>query len=85
MKDAFKISLLMALFAITMTGCPLFDEEDPDDPEPELKIVMVGSQSGTITAGTAATATFAVITGGIANGSYNATVANLPTGVSVQG
>jgi hypothetical protein len=47
--------------------------------------VSVGVQSGTLTAGTAGTVSFPVTTTYIPNGSYAATVANLPTGMSVQG
>ena len=50
-----------------------------------VKTVSVGVQSGTLNAGTAGTITFPVITTGIANGTYAATVNNRPTGVSVQG
>ena len=84
MKNVFKISILMALFAMTMTGCPPDDEEIVPEPV-KNKTVTVGAQSGTITAGTAGTATFAVTTENITGGSYNVTVANLPSGVSVQG
>ncbi|MCL2067417.1 MAG: Ig-like domain-containing protein, partial [Treponema sp.] len=49
------------------------------------KTVSVGMQSGTLSAGVAGTVTFPVTTANIANGSYTATVANLPEGVTVQG
>nr|AGS51697.1 hypothetical protein [uncultured bacterium contig00032] len=49
------------------------------------KTVSVGAQSGTLNAGTAGTVTFPVTTANIANGNYAVSVANLPTGVSVQG
>ena len=52
---------------------------------PLVKTVTVGAQVGTMTAGTAGTVTFPVTTTNIANGTYSATVANLPTGVIVQG
>ena len=50
-----------------------------------VKSVSVGTQSGTLTAGTAGTVTFPVTTANIANGSYTVTVANRPTGISIQG
>jgi len=49
------------------------------------KTVTVATQTGTMTAGAAETVTFAVTTENIANGSYDAAMANLPTGVNVQG
>jgi len=49
------------------------------------KNVSVGTQIGTLTAGTAGTVTFPVTTTNIANGAYTATVTNLPSGISVQG
>ena len=49
------------------------------------KTVSVGAQSGTLTAGTAGTVTYPVATAHIADGTYTATVAQLPTGVSVSG
>ena len=52
---------------------------------PAAKAVSVGAQSGILTAGTAGTVTFPVTTTNIADGAYNVTVANLPTGVSVSG
>jgi len=53
--------------------------------DPNAKTVAVGAQSGTLAAGTAGTVTFAVTTANIADGDHTATVANLPTGVTVQG
>jgi len=50
-----------------------------------LKTVVVGAQSGTLTAKASGTATFPVTTVNIPDGAYAATVANLPTGVTVQG
>ena|GEM_PF-3103423 len=54
----------------------------------ELEIVeptvLVGAQTGALIAGIAGIVTFPVTTSGIADGVYNATVANLPNGVSVQ-
>jgi len=48
--------------------------------------VSVGTQNGKLIAGmTGSTVTFPVTTIEIANGTYTATVANLPTGVTVQG
>jgi len=52
---------------------------------PAVKSVYVGSQVGAMTEGEAGTVTFPVATEGIPNGNYNVTVANLPTGVTVQG
>ena len=88
MKNAVKFSVLMAALAMIMTGCPFGDDpDDPSDPQDskKTKTVSVGAQSGTITAGTAGTVTFAVTTANIANSSFNVTVSNLPTGVTVQG
>ena len=50
---------------------------------PATKSVSVGSQSGTMTAGAGGTVTFPVTTANIANGTYSAAVANLPSGVSI--
>ena len=51
-----------------------------------LPVVSVGEQVGALTAGVAGTVSFPVMTSNIANGTYYpATVANLPTGVTVQG
>ena len=47
------------------------------------KTVSVGVQVGTLFAGTAGTVTYPVTTVNIADGAYFATVANLPTGVTV--
>ena len=47
--------------------------------------VSVGTQVGTLIAGQAGTVTFPITTAHIANGNYIATVATLPTGVTVQG
>ena len=49
------------------------------------KTVTVGAQSGALAAGATGTVTFPVTTSNIANGSYTATVANRPNGISVQG
>ena len=49
------------------------------------KTVSVGEQKGTINAGAAGTASFDVTTTGIDAGEYDATVANIPNGVTVQG
>jgi hypothetical protein len=49
------------------------------------KRVSVGAQSGSLTAGAPATVSFPVTTVGIADGSYPATVENLPSGVTVRG
>jgi len=51
----------------------------------EAKTVSVGAQVGTLTTGVAETVTFPVTTTNIANGSYPATVANRPAGVTVSG
>ena len=48
-----------------------------------IKTVSVGSQSGTATAGTAGSLTYAVTTANITNGIYAVSVANLPTGVTI--
>jgi len=47
--------------------------------------VSVGAQAGTLIAGTEGSVTFPVTTAGVANGTYTATVATLPEGVTVQG
>ena len=47
--------------------------------------VVVGSQIGPMIEGVAGTVTFPVTTTNIANGTYTVSVANLPTGVTVQG
>lgn len=52
---------------------------------PVIKTVAVGTQNGALTAGTAGSVTYSVTTANINDGSYPATVANLPTGVTVQG
>jgi hypothetical protein len=46
------------------------------------KTVSVGAQSGTLTAGTAGSATFTVTTANIANGAYTATLGGAPAGVT---
>lgn len=48
-----------------------------------IKTVSVGSQSGTATAGTAGSLTYAVTTANITNGIYAVSVANLPVGVTI--
>ena len=48
-----------------------------------IKTVSVGSQSGTATAGTAGSLTYAVTTANITNGIYAVSVANLPAGVTI--
>ncbi|MDR0220761.1 MAG: Ig-like domain-containing protein, partial [Lachnospiraceae bacterium] len=59
---------------------------DPDQPPPTTeKTVHVGAQQGTLIAGTPGTVTYAVTTANIEPGSYAATVANLPNGVTVSG
>jgi len=52
---------------------------------PVTRSIYVGSQVETITEGEAGTVTFPVATQGIQNGNYDATVTNLPVGVTVQG
>ena len=52
---------------------------------PVQKTVFVGTQSGTLTAGTAGSVTFPITTTNIVDGSYIVSVDNLPIGVSVQG
>jgi len=54
-----------------------------DDSGTPTKTVTVGTQNGTLTAGTAGTFTYPVTTTLIANGTYDVTVANLPSGVTV--
>jgi hypothetical protein len=58
------------------------DPDNPDDPD-NPKTVNVGTQNGRLAAGVTGTVTFAVTTTNIAAGTYTATVANLPTGVTV--
>jgi hypothetical protein len=48
-----------------------------------VKTVSVGAQSGALTAGTAGSATFAVSTANIANGSYPVTIVGAPSGATV--
>ena len=50
-----------------------------------VKTISVDVQVGTLTAGMTGTAAFKVTTANIADGEYNATVANRPVGVSVHG
>jgi fibronectin type 3 domain-containing protein len=59
-------------FKITVTALPA-----------GTKTAAVGAQAGIPTAGTAGSVAYAVTTAGIENGSYDATVANLPAGVTV--
>ena len=53
--------------------------------DPAAKTVSVGTQVGTLTAGTADTVTFPVTTTNIEDDDYTVTVQNRPTGVTVQG
>ena len=65
-------------YILTMQGANLgMRETDP--------VVTVGAQNNALAAGTQGTVTFPITTVKIANGTYTATVANLPSGVSVQG
>ncbi|MEL7565575.1 MAG: S-layer homology domain-containing protein [Clostridiales bacterium] len=48
-----------------------------------IQTVSVGSQSGTVVAGTAGSLTYTVTTANIPNGTYAVSVANLPAGVTV--
>lgn len=66
------IAKLADVTGITVTATP-------------VKTVSVGAQSGALIAGTEGMVTFAVTTTNIANNVYPPTVANLPTGVIVQG
>jgi hypothetical protein len=79
MKKLIKFSFVMAILSIALSSCP--GDKEKEKP----KSVTVSAQSGTMTAGAAGTVTFAITTANIANGSYPAAVANLPTGVNVQG
>jgi hypothetical protein len=51
----------------------------------DAKVVQVGTQTGTLTEGTAGEVTYTVTTANIEDGEYNADVANLPKGVTVKG
>jgi len=74
-------SALSGTYSLTLTidvvTSPAFDLK--------IKGASVGTQAGTINAGTAGTVTFPVTTVNIDNGSYSVTVANLPAGVTVSG
>ncbi|MDR0456137.1 MAG: hypothetical protein LBH20_05590 [Treponema sp.] len=76
MVKLFGIIALVAVIGFSMAAC------SDDDGGGGGKSVRVGSQSGTLTPGTAGSVTYTVTTNEIANGSYAATVANLPTGVT---
>jgi hypothetical protein len=52
---------------------------------PGVKSVIVGTQSGTLTAGAAGSASFSVTTGNIADGTYTAALIGAPTGVTASG
>ena len=75
-KNFFINTALMAV--LIMAGC----KENPD-PLTLEKSVSVAAQSGVMTAKTAGSSvTFAVVTANIADGEYDAVVANLPAGVT---
>ena len=52
---------------------------------PLERTMTVGTQVGRLTAGTAGTVTFPIVTANIADGTYNVTAGSLPSGVSIQG
>ena len=52
---------------------------------PVVKTVSIGAQTGALTAGTAGSTEYTVTTVNIADGSYTASAANLPAGVTVSG
>jgi len=51
-------------------------------PPPDTKMVSVGTQSGTLTAGVEGTVTFSITTANINNAIYTANVSSLPAGVT---
>jgi hypothetical protein len=82
MKNTIKlwaVLVLAALIGFVAISC------DDGTPTPPTKTVSVGTQTGTLTDGTAGEVTYTVTTANIANGEYTADVANLPNGVSVKG
>jgi len=90
MKTIFSyLSIAFIVLTLGLQGCSGDDPIDPVKPEPTnptaTKSVSVGAQSGTMTEKQAGTVTYSVTTSNIANGSFPATVANLPAGVTVSG
>ena len=86
----FYLSIAFIALTLGLQGCSKDSGNDPTpdpkpDPTPVTKSVSVGAQSGTLTEKQAGTVTYAVTTTNISNGSYAATVANLPGGMSVSG
>jgi len=73
------IIAILAMIGFGLSACG----EDDDTGGTTTKTVTVGTQSGTLNAGTAGTVTYPVTTANIANGTYNVTVANRPSGVTV--
>ncbi|MDR2148371.1 MAG: hypothetical protein LBE91_18165 [Tannerella sp.] len=76
MKKNIKLIIAAIVCAAVFTSCR--KDEEP-------KTVTVDAQTGTIMAGETQTATFAVMTANIADGSYAPQVTNLPAGVTAQG
>jgi len=85
MKQLFLyLSIAFITFTFGLQGC----KDSGNEPEPTptaTKSVSVGAQSGALTEKQAGTVNYPVTTSNIANGSYSATVANLPAGVTVSG
>ena len=74
-----KKNLFILAIALVSTSITTCKKEEP------VLFVSVGKQTGTLIAGVTGSVTFAVTTENIANGSYIATVTDLPAGVSVTG
>ena len=79
----FLTFLIITCSLLTVT-CGDSSSGDPTGPGP-VKSVSVGAQSGTMVAGTGGQVSYPVTTENIADGSYTATVANRPSGVTVGG
>jgi len=86
-KQFFYLSIAFIALTLALQGCEKDSKNDPKpDPTPTVtKSVSVGAQSGTLTEKQAGTVTYTVTASNINNGSYSATVANLPGGMSVSG
>ncbi|MCL2003906.1 MAG: S-layer homology domain-containing protein [Oscillospiraceae bacterium] len=85
-----KIGTVTANTNVTLTATLSKNGKTADKPFTltllaNAKTVTVGTQSGTLRAGTSGTVTFPVTTTGIAAGTYPASVSNRPSGVTVQG
>ena len=84
-----KISYILVatlVFAVAFASCTKSEKPESEEPESEkTKTVTVAEQSGMLTASEVETVIFAVTTENITDGDYDAQVANLPTGVTVQG